>query len=102
MSRRLAVLAAACLMISGCSWLDSINPFEDKKPPPLQGTRKPVLVGEELMQPDTALGNRPVALPRPATNKEWPQAGGYPDHAMHHLTLAERPQRAWQGDVAGG
>ncbi|MGH7002754.1 MAG: PQQ-binding-like beta-propeller repeat protein, partial [Alphaproteobacteria bacterium] len=68
----------------------------------LEGERKPVLVGEEQVRPDTELASRPVTLPRPVANKEWPQAGGYPDHAMHHLSLAERPQRAWQGSIGAG
>lgn len=101
MMRRLLALAAAALL-PACSTLDSINPFSEAKPPRMEGERKPVLVGEELVRPDTALATRGVALPRPTTNKEWPQAGGYPDHAMHHLTLAERPVRAWQGSIGSG
>jgi outer membrane protein assembly factor BamB len=102
MMRRLLAFAATALLLPACSTLESVNPFSEKKPPRLEGERKPVLVGEELVRPDTALGARPVALPNPATNKEWPQAGGYPDHAMHHLTLSPRPQRAWQADIGGG
>jgi outer membrane protein assembly factor BamB len=102
MMRRLLALAAAALLLPACSTLDSINPFSESKPPRLEGERKPVLVGEELVRPDTALATRSVELPRPTTNKEWPQAGGYPDHAMHHLTLSERPQRAWQGSIGPG
>ncbi len=102
MTRRLVILAAAGLALAGCSTFDSINPFTEKKPPRLEGERKQVLVGEELARPDAALRAKPVALPRPAANKDWPQAGGFPDHAMHHLTLAERPARAWSGDIAGG
>ena len=102
MLRRLAVLAVAGMALGACSTLDSINPFSDKKPPRLEGERKPVLMGEEQVRPDTQLASRAVALPRPVVNKEWPQAGGYPDHAMHHLTLAERPQKAWEGSVGAG
>jgi outer membrane protein assembly factor BamB len=102
MMRRLLALAAAALLLPACSTLESINPFSEKKPPRLEGERKPVLVGEELVRPDTELGAKPVVLPNPATNREWPQAGGYPDHAMHHLTLSPRPQRAWQGNIGPG
>ncbi len=102
MTRRLLALAAAALLLPACSTLESINPFADSKPPRLEGERKPVLVGEELVRPDTALAARAVELPRPTTNREWPQAGGYPDHAMHHLTLSERPQRAWQASIGPG
>jgi len=102
MLRRLAVLAAAGTALAACSTLDSINPFSESKPPRLEGERKPVLVGEEQVRPDATLANRAVALPRPVGNKEWPQAGGYPDHAMHHLMLGERPERAWLGNVGAG
>lgn len=102
MTRRLAILAAAGLLLPACSTIESINPFADKKPPRLEGERKAVLVGEELVRPDATLAGRPVELPRPATNTEWPQAGGYPDHAMHHLTLAARPRRVWQGSIGRG
>jgi outer membrane protein assembly factor BamB len=102
MLRRLAALAAAGLLLPACSTLESLNPFSEAKPPRMEGERKPVLVGEELVRPDTALANVQVALPRPHTNPEWPQAGGYPDHAMHHLTLAARPQRAWQSSIGSG
>lgn len=102
MLRRLAVLAVAGMALAACSTIDSINPFSESKPPRLEGERKPVLVGEELVRPDTALAARPVALPRPASNREWPQAGGYPDHAMHHLTLGDSPQRAWIGNIGAG
>jgi outer membrane protein assembly factor BamB len=102
MLRRLAALAAAGLVLPACSTLESLNPFAESKPPRMEGERKPVLVGEELVRPDTALANLRVALPRPHTNPEWPQAGGYPDHAMHHLTLSPRPQRAWQGSIGSG
>ncbi|MCW5771614.1 MAG: PQQ-binding-like beta-propeller repeat protein, partial [Rhodospirillaceae bacterium] len=99
MLRRLAVLAAAGLLLPACSTIDSINPFSEKKAPRLEGVRQPVLVGEELVRPDTALANRSVVLPNPTTNAEWPQAGGYPDHAMHHLTLSAQPKVAWQSSI---
>lgn len=102
MMRRLLALAAAGLLLPACSTLESINPFSERKPPRLEGERKPVLVGEELVRADAALGTKPVALPQPSTNREWPQAGGYPDHAMHHLTLGARPARAWQGSIGPG
>ncbi len=97
-----ALLAALLGALPACSTLESLNPFEDKKAPPLQGTRKAILVGEELIRPDSAIGQRTVELPRPHANRDWPQAGGFPDHAMHHLTLGDRPARAWSTNIGGG
>ncbi len=101
-ARRWFAVALSAAALSACSTLESLNPFGDSKPPPLPGVRKPVLVGEEFVRPDPEFRERPVELPRPAANKDWPQAGGYPDHAMHHLTLAERPNRAWSARIGGG
>ncbi len=95
-------LAAIAGTLPGCSTLDSINPFGDSKPPPLPGERKPILIGEEFVRPDPDLRGRAVELPRPAVNKDWPQAGGYADHAMHHLALAERPNQTWTARIGGG
>jgi outer membrane protein assembly factor BamB len=102
MPARHLLLIALGAALAGCSTLESLNPFEDKKPPPLQGTRKPILVGEELIRPDSDIGQRAVELPRPHANRDWPQAGGFSDHAMHHLMLGDRPARAWSTNVGGG
>jgi outer membrane protein assembly factor BamB len=102
MLRRLAVLLALCLLVPACSTLESINPFSDQKAPPLPGTRIPVLVGEELVRPNPSLSKVEVELPRPSLNKEWPQAGGFPDHAMHHLMLSARPKPIWERSIGSG
>ena len=72
------LLAALCL--AGCSW------FEDKKQP-LPGERISVLTLDRQLAPDPALANIPIALPRPEVNKDWPEPGGTPDHAMQHPAL---------------
>lgn len=95
----LVLLAAA---VSGCSTLESINPFKGKPDPPLSGKREAVLPPEQLIRADPRIANVRIALPRPATNAAWPQSGGYANHAMHHLTLANDPQRAWTASIGAG
>jgi outer membrane protein assembly factor BamB len=96
------------LFVSGCShfyddasdWTDSIFGRDDK--PPLPGKRVDVLMTDRQVEPDPTLRNQAVRLPRPAPNSEWPESGGFPDHAMQHLALSGSLQRVWSVDVGEG
>ena len=98
--RPLVALAALAVLAGGCSTFDDL--FGRSKPPALQGERKPILTADSSVEADASLANTAVTLPRPTANKDWPLAGGYADHAMHHLALGERPARLWQADVGAG
>jgi len=78
--------------------------FGEAAAPPLPGDRISVLSLERRLEPDPALSDLPVRLPRPFDNPDWPQAGGYPNHVMYHLSLSESPSLAWSVDLgaAGG
>lgn len=90
-----AVLAA--LSLAACSsW------FGEPEKPPLPGERVAVLTLESKHTPDEKLRGVPVALPRPRANADWPQAGGDPSHAMHHLALGEPLRRLWQRSIGEG
>ncbi|BBK31678.1 outer membrane protein assembly factor BamB [Stella humosa] len=94
-------LAATVLLgglVGGCDW------FGESKPPPIPGTRLSILALDRSIKPDPSLSGVAVALPRPVENAEWPQAGGYPNHVMHHLALGDAPKVAWRislGDAGG-
>ena len=90
----------AALALAGCE--SSLNPFRTKEEPPLPGARIPVLKADTALKPDPRLKDLEVALPRPRTNPEWPQAGGYANHAMYHLSLAANPKRIWQVRIGSG
>lgn len=77
-------------LVGACDW------FGESTPPPIPGTRLSVLSLDRRVQPDPALARLAVELPRPIENTEWPQAGGYPNHVMHHLALGDAPKVAWQ------
>ena len=103
----LLILLASAL--SGCNggisdtmgdWTDSIFGRADKTP--LPGKRIDVLSTGKEVEPDPALKNQVVKLPRPAPNSEWPDSGGFPDHAMQHLVLSGRLQEIWSTDVGEG
>jgi outer membrane protein assembly factor BamB len=57
---------------------------------------------EGTLEPDPRLADLQVRLPRPYVNEEWPQTGGYPGHAMHHLALSEQPRVVWRADIGNG
>lgn len=95
LSRGAALLACA-LSLSAC------DIFGSSKGPPLPGERISVLQEEQEIQPDPAAAEIPVVLPRPFSNPDWPQSGGYANFAMQHLALGDLPQVAWRVSVGSG
>ncbi|BBK42645.1 pyrrolo-quinoline quinone [Allostella vacuolata] len=89
---RRGIAATAILggLVGACGWLG------DSAPPPIPGNRLSVLALDRSIKPDPALAGLAVELPRPVENAEWPQAGGYPNHVMHHLALVDAPKVAWR------
>jgi len=43
-----------------------------------------------------------ILLPAPSANANWPQAGGYANHAMHHVEVGESINFAWSSDIGAG
>src|SRR6185437_8346412 len=73
----------------------------DKKQP-LPGERISVLGLDRRLLPDPEAAKVPVTLPRPVVNADWPEPGGYPNHAMYHLSLPAQLGRAWERDIGDG
>jgi outer membrane protein assembly factor BamB len=97
MSRRISGLLIVLLALGGCdSWLG------ENKPPPLPGKRISVLSRENLVEPDIGGALPKIILPPPEDNEDWPQAGGYSNHAMHHMMVGESLSRAWSSDAGTG
>lgn len=71
-------------------------------PPILGGERLSVLTFERQLEVDTEVQNIAVKIPRPFANPDWPQAGGYSHHAMHHLALGGNLSVAWTESVGSG
>ncbi|MBM3564629.1 MAG: pyrrolo-quinoline quinone [Alphaproteobacteria bacterium] len=88
-------LAAALLLLSGCDWFDG-------KKERLQGDRVSVLLHQRVLQPDAKDTHPEIVLPEPTVNPDWPQAGGYPNHAMHHIRVGESLRRAWSASAGKG
>jgi outer membrane protein assembly factor BamB len=98
MAKSLQVIGiSALLLLSGCDSMSGwIGGRED---PPLPGTRISILTLEQQLEPDPGIADLEVRLPRPYVNANWPQAGGVPGHAMHHLELGENLGIVWRAKV---
>lgn len=98
MSRFAAVVMGAVLLV-GCE--NNIFTGESDKDI-LPGTRISVLALERELRPDLGAIDTVIRLPRPEDTTEWPQAGGYSHHAMHHMVLGDNPERQWRKNIGKG
>ena len=91
-------LLLAAIALSACSggWLGG------GKEKPLPGERIAVLTLESTLKADERLADLDVQLPKPDPNDEWPQEGGYPNHAMHHLAASGPLEQLWRTSVGEG
>ncbi len=96
MTPKIAAVLAIALAVSACSI------FEDEEEERLPGTRISVLLHERSINADPELADQTFLLPAPVVNRDWPQAGGYPNHAMHHLALSDTPTRIWSTNIGAG
>lgn len=91
------------LLAAGCSrGVDISEPDAPGTNPNAGRERIPVLTFEQQLEADPALANVRVVLPRPYRNLSWPQSGGVPTHAVHHLALGDPLTRAWRVDIGEG
>jgi outer membrane protein assembly factor BamB len=98
MPRRIIGVLIAVMALSACgdSWLGG------GKTLPLPGKRISILSREKMVEPDIAGQTAPIVLPPPEINQDWPLAGGYSNHAMHHLEIGEAPQFLWYNNAGTG
>ena len=98
------VLAAAALLLSGCSVMDEIGGWftTSGKKSNLRGVRIPVMSLDSDVKPDATIAGTPVQLPPPYRNPEWPQPGGYASNAMYHLAAPGRLLQIWSQDAGKG
>ena len=90
-----ALVLIVSLAVAGCSWFDS-------KKQPLPGERISVLSLDRQLEPDPELAKIAITLPAPVVNPDWPEPGGYPNHAMQHLSLPDTLTRAWSRSTGEG
>jgi outer membrane protein assembly factor BamB len=95
--RRIVTCSCVLLSLGGCSgW------FGADEAKPLPGARISVMTLDRSLTPDPRLADLAVRLPKPFLNTEWPQAGGFPNHAMHHLSAKGELKEIWDTDIGDG
>jgi len=99
MAGRHAVLGVA-LSLAACSGDGSWFGGDDEVP--LPGERVAVMLLERQLTADPSLADLPIRLPPPVVNPDWPQSGGVPSHAMHHLAANDDLKLVWSADVGSG
>lgn len=90
------MVAAMALMVAGCSSSD------DK--PPLEGERLSILqLQQDLTQERSVIPADQFKIPAAWSNKNWPQAGGYPSHALMHVSLSgTQLEKIWTTSIGQG
>lgn len=93
----LAATLAIALSLSACDdW------FGDTNKTTLPGKRISVLTQDSDLKPDGSAEAANILLPPPEGNDDWPQAGGYANHAMHHMKVPDHLKPAWLTNVGTG
>ena len=86
--------------LSGCEIpFDYFSEITQEK---LKGKRISVMTLGSNLTPDEEAAKEPILLPAPSPNEDWPVAGGYPNHAMHHMEVRDQLKEAWSVDIGAG
>lgn len=93
------LLTTGALLLSACELPDWLGE-QDK--PPLPGERISVLQLDRALEPDAAIADLDVRLPRPWRNPDWPHAAGFANHAMQHLEVGDDLRQAWKIRIGKG
>ncbi|MCW8915100.1 MAG: PQQ-binding-like beta-propeller repeat protein [Magnetovibrio sp.] len=94
---RFVSVALMGLGLSACdTWLGG------SEAPPLPGERISILKHESALTPETGIEDEGIRLPAPSPTPDWPQNGGYANHAMHHVAAAPQLREAWSTDIGSG
>lgn len=94
---RVLLIILTSSLIGGCGgW------FGKQLAKPVPGKRISVMSLVQSLKPNPKLAKVVVRLPGPFKNQNWPQAGGRPSHAMHHLSAGGDLNRLWEADIGTG
>ena len=100
-ARSVALLGLCVLLgLGGCDTVSGW--FDDEESSPVPGERFSVISLERQLEPDPGADALTVRLPPPYVNQDWPQSGGYPHHAMHHLAAADVLAERWRARIGSG
>lgn len=97
MMMRISAILCIVFLLTGCTgWLGG------KEAKPLPGKRISIMSLGSTLEPDPRLSDLAVRLPKPFSNPDWPQSGGVPNHAMHHLSAKGGLEEIWTADIGDG
>ncbi|MDP7183134.1 MAG: PQQ-binding-like beta-propeller repeat protein [Alphaproteobacteria bacterium] len=91
----LAAVFSVGIFVGGCDVFDE----ETER---IEGKRISILIGDQELVPDAKTASLKVYLPRPHTNKNWPQAGGVASHVMGHLAAKGSLSPVWEESIGEG
>jgi outer membrane protein assembly factor BamB len=97
--KRLWLVPVALFALAACDSLDFLGGSDGT---PLPGERISVLAGQNQIEPSSRVADLAIRLPRPLINDDWPQQGGFANHAMHHLALGDVPRESWSSSFGSG
>lgn len=104
MRKPFAAFAMSCLL-TACGGGE--KEIQDPEPPRAEaagGSREriSVLTFEQELEADPSLSDVRIILPAPYRNTIWPQSGGIPSNAVHHLFVDETLEPVWTSDIGRG
>ncbi len=96
------LLVSTATLLSACSLGSMFDGKEEKAP--IEGDRISVLELQKGLQADAPLSEgQSFELSAPWINNAWPQAGGYPNHVMNNLNIADgNLKKIWKADIGSG
>jgi outer membrane protein assembly factor BamB len=99
--KRALLLSALLLSTNLIACSDGWFGDKDEKAP-LKGDRISVLDYEKDLRPEEGVSTAAFTATGAQSNDGWPQAGGYPSHAMGNLELGASLKRAWSSSIGAG
>jgi len=97
--KKIWLIPVALFALAACDSLDFLGASDDA---PLPGERISVLAAQDQIVPSSRVADLAIRLPRPLIKVDWPQQGGFANHAMHHLSLGALPQEIWSSSLGSG
>ena len=98
-ARNFWLLPVMLVTLAACDTFDFLGGSDDT---PLPGERIAVLQAQDRIAASSRVADLAIRLPRPLVNEDWPQQGGFANHAMHHLALSGDPQEIWSQSLGSG
>ena len=110
-TRMISAIFVGALFLSGCSTIgsvtDAINPFNggddtDQGDIPTDPERISILSLDDKLEVAGTIVPADIVLPAVYTNPDWPQTGGYANHAPQRTNVSGNLDKLWSKGVGKG